>query len=136
MTFIHICNIIYLVILNIEVRNLNDKYETQMKKGVLDMLVLKLLEENEKYGYQIISELKEKSNDKFSLKEGTLYPVLYRLEDDGLVESRWSEAAGKKVPRKYYVITDAGKAARREIEAIWKEISSSVNKIMEEEKDE
>ena len=41
---------------------LNDKYETQMKKGVLDMLVLRLLKEEEKYGYQIISELKEKSN--------------------------------------------------------------------------
>lgn len=64
---------------------MNDKYERQMKKGVLDMLVLKLLESEPRYGYQIIQELKDKSGDVFSLKDGTLYPILYRLEDDGLV---------------------------------------------------
>ena len=51
---------------------MNDKYERQMKKGVLDMLILKLLQEKPKYGYQLISELKEKSNSVFVLKEGTL----------------------------------------------------------------
>lgn len=117
-------------------RTLNDKYESQMKKGVLDMLVLKLLESEEKYGYQIISELKEKSNGRFLLKEGTLYPILYRLEDDKYVESRWSEAIGKKVPRKYYVITEEGKKASKEIEALWQEINNSVAMIMEEEKHE
>lgn len=96
------------------------------------MLVLKLLESEAKYGYQIISELKEKTNQRFLLKEGTLYPILYRLEDDKLVESKWSEAVGKKVPRKYYVITDEGRAALKEIEALWSEISNSVRMIMEE----
>lgn len=81
---------------------LNDKYERQMKKGVLDMLVLRLLRSEAKYGYQIIQELKEKSRETFLLKDGTLYPILYRLEDDGLVVSRWSSAVGKQVPRKYY----------------------------------
>ena len=64
---------------------MNQKYEQQMKKGVLEMLVLKLLSEDEKYGYQLISELKEKSGEMFLLKEGTLYPILYRLEDEALV---------------------------------------------------
>lgn len=102
-----------------------------MKKGVLDMLVLKLLKQEPKYGYQIISELKEKSNDRFALKEGTLYPILYRLEDDGLVESRWSEAKGKKVPRKYYAITEKGKLALTELKKLWQEISEGVEKLME-----
>ena len=130
----------YLVILSIlrfvvtsEVRTLKDKYESQMKKGVLDMLVLKLLEREEKYGYQIISELKEKSNQRFILKEGTLYPILYRLEDDRYVESRWSEAEGKKVPRKYYVITAEGREALKEIESLWRDISNSVAMIMEDD---
>lgn len=79
-----------------------------MKKGVLDMLVLKLLSEDEKYGYQIISELRDRSRERFLLKEGTLYPILYRLEEDGLVESRWSGAEGRKVPRKYYHISGHG----------------------------
>lgn len=109
---------------------LKDKYESQMKKGVLDMLVLKLLEENEKYGYQIIQELKEKSNDRFLLKEGTLYPILYRLEDDNYIESRWSEPQGKRVPRKYYILTENGRTALREIKALWMDITQNVFKIM------
>lgn len=111
---------------------MKDKYESQMKKGVLDMLVLKLLEKEEKYGYQIISELKEKSNDRFLLKEGTLYPLLYRLEDDKYVESRWSEAVGKKVARKYYVITEEGRSALKEIQTLWMDINKSAALIMEE----
>lgn len=54
------------------VKNMNEKYIRQMKKGVLDMLVLKLLDNEQKYGYQLISELKEKSGELFVLKEGTL----------------------------------------------------------------
>lgn len=95
------------------------------------MLVLKLLEQETKYGYQIISELKEKTSGRFTLKEGTLYPVLYRLEEESMVESKWSGAEGKKVPRKYYAITEKGRASLKEIEALWKEISHSVLMIME-----
>lgn len=94
------------------------------------MLVLKLLEENEKYGYQIIQELKEKSNDRFLLKEGTLYPILYRLEDDNYIESRWSEPQEKRVPRKYYILTEDGRAALQEIKALWMDITQNVFKIM------
>lgn len=110
---------------------MNDKYESQMKKGVLDMLVLKLLESEPKYGYQIIQEMKEKSMETFLLKDGTLYPVLYRLEDDGLVVSRWSEAKGKQTARKYYEITSEGKQALDEIKAVWKYILDGIEKIME-----
>lgn len=95
------------------------------------MLVLKLLEQEAKYGYQIISELKEKSNGYFVLKEGTLYPILYRLEDDAFVESKWNEAKGKKVPRKYYAITENGKQALSELEILWQEIYHGVAMIME-----
>lgn len=111
---------------------MNPKFEQQMKKGVLEMLVLKLLMENEKYGYQLISELKEKSNQMFVLKEGTLYPILYRLEDEGLVVSRWSEAKGKEVSRKYYTITEKGKEDLVQLLGLWKHFSGCVNQIMEE----
>ncbi len=111
---------------------MNDKYERQMKKGVLDMLVLKLLASESKYGYQIIQELKEKSENTFQLKDGTLYPILYRLEDDGLVVSSWSEAKGKQTARKYYKITESGQAALEEIQAVWEQISDGISKIMEE----
>lgn len=107
-----------------------------MKKGVLDMLVLKLLEEQERYGYQIINELKNRGGERFLLKEGTLYPILYRLEDDCYIESRWSGAEGKKIPRKYYRITAEGKQALLEISRLWTEINKSAAAIMEGNLDE
>lgn len=112
---------------------MNSKYERQMKKGVLEMLILKLLEQREKYGYQLISELKEKSGELFTLKEGTLYPVLYRLEDDGLVISRWSEPKGREVSRKYYGITDKGRQVMKELDELWNRFSTSVKEIMRDE---
>ena len=111
---------------------MNDKYERQMKKGVLDMLVLKLLESEAKYGYQIIQEMKEKSGGIFVLKDGTLYPVLYRLEDENMVVNRWSEATGKQISRKYYEITPDGKLALKAIKETWEQMSEGVSRIMEE----
>lgn len=96
------------------------------------MLVLRLLRSEPKYGYQIIQEMREKSGETFLLKDGTLYPILYRLEDDKLVVSKWSEAVGKQVPRKYYEITEEGKKALVEIEDVWKRISDGIVRIMED----
>lgn len=111
---------------------MNPKYEQQMKKGVLEVIVLKLLENGEKYGYQLITELKEKSCGMFTLKEGTLYPILYRLEDDQLVNSRWSEPKGKEVSRKYYTITEKGKAELSDLNNLWLAFSNNVTSIMED----
>ena len=108
-----------------------EKYERQMKKGVLDMLVLKLLENEPKYGYQLIQELRDESGGIFSLKEGPLYPILYRLEDEQLVESRWSEPEPKQLPRKYYVVTPKGREMLPEIHQSWRQIDSGVERIME-----
>lgn len=124
----------YLVILNRERQReviiMNPKYEQQMKKGVLEMLVLKLLSEKEKYGYQLISELKEKSDGMFLLKEGTLYPILYRLEDEELVVSRWSEPKGKEVSRKYYVVTEKGIEVLTQLSELWTGFTAKVSDIM------
>ncbi len=110
---------------------LKQKYEQQMKKGVLEMLVLRLLSEGEKYGYQLICELKEKSGGMFFLKEGTLYPILYRMEDDGLVTNRWSEPSGREVSKKYYQITGEGRATLKELKELWQGFEGSVDSIMD-----
>lgn len=102
-----------------------------MKKGVLEMLVLRLLFEREKYGYQLICELREKSDDLFLLKEGTLYPILYRMEDDGLVVSKWSEPKGKEVSRKYYSITAEGRETLEQLQILWNRFTEKVDNIME-----
>lgn len=109
---------------------MQEKYERQMKKGVLDMLVLRLLTEEKKYGYQLILELREKSGSIFNLKEGTLYPILYRLEEEGLVESRWSEAENRQLPRKYYLMTDKGRATLSEMYQSWQQIVKGVEQLM------
>lgn len=111
---------------------MNQRYERNLKKGVLEMLVLKLLAEEEKYGYQLICELKEASHELFSLKEGTLYPILYRLEDEGLVTNRWSEAKGREVSRKYYSLTENGRKELEEMYDLWKNFLKQVKNIMED----
>lgn len=109
---------------------MKQKYEQQMKKGVMEMLVLQLLSREEKYGYQLICELKETSSEMFLLKEGTLYPILYRMEDDGLVVSRWSEPRGKEVSKKYYYITEEGRNTLEELKNLWKSFSGNVDNIL------
>lgn len=110
---------------------LKPKYEQQMKKGVLEMLVLQLLSEKEKYGYQLICELRDKSSEMFLLKEGTLYPILYRMEDDGLVVGKWSEPKGREVSKKYYWITEEGQETLRRLRQLWRDFSRTVDGILE-----
>ncbi|MBO5278029.1 MAG: PadR family transcriptional regulator [Lachnospiraceae bacterium] len=112
---------------------MTDRYEKQLKKGILEILVLKLLEREEKYGYQLIQELRDKSDGMFTLKEGTLYPILYRLEEETLIASRWSEPKGKEVARKYYAITPEGREVLGRLIGLWKEFSGQVSGILEED---
>jgi len=112
---------------------LNKKYDGQLKKGVFDILVLQLLIKEEKYGYQLIRELKTKSDGIFAMKEGTLYPILYRLEDDGLVLSRWNAPLGKEVSRKYYAITEEGRTTLEELKTLWTGFTDKVREILNEQ---
>lgn len=111
---------------------MNSKYERQLKKGVLEILVLKLLEKNTMYGYQIIQMLKDYSNSMFILKEGTLYPILYRLEDEGCLTSFWSHSNSKEVPKKFYKITEKGQETLQELTKLWNAFSKEVSKILED----
>ncbi|MDR2888280.1 MAG: PadR family transcriptional regulator [Lachnospiraceae bacterium] len=109
---------------------MNLKYEKQLKKGVLEILVLRLLAEEAKYGYLIIQELRERGGDLFSLKEGTLYPILYRLEEDQLVESQWSAPKGKETARKYYKITPSGRQELIQMTELWDAFSGAVTTVL------
>ncbi len=101
----------------------------ELKRGTLEMILLKLLAGGEMYGYQIVSTLEERAGGQFALKEGTLYPVLYRLEDAGLIDSRW-ETPGRGMPRKYYRLTEAG---RRQLAALlteWQAFVGAVERLL------
>ena len=64
-----------------------DKFKKQLNKGVLELSILKLLTEDNQYGYSIMEEIGVRSNQKLQIKDGTLYPILYRLEDQKIIES-------------------------------------------------
>jgi Predicted transcriptional regulators len=92
-------------------------------------LVPSLLKEFDKYGYEIIKELDIRSGSTFQFKEGTLYPVLHKLENSGYVKSYISKSdAGKQ--RKYYRITDKGRKQLVEEKKQWKVYTTSVNKVI------
>ena len=98
--------------------------------GNTTMLILKLLDERDMYGYQIIEELAKKSENVFQLKTGTLYPILHGLESDGAVTS-YDEAADSRRVRKYYHITKKGRGLLGKKEEEWAAYTKGVNRVME-----
>lgn len=103
--------------------------DRSLVSGSMAMLVLKLLEDGDKYGYQMIEELRRRSDDTFHLKAGTLYPLLHGLEEKGLVTAYEGEAAAGK-PRRYYRLTKQGRGALREKEAAWDRYARAVGRVL------
>ncbi len=97
--------------------------------GSIPLLVMKLLEDQDLYGYQMIEELRRRSDDTFHLKAGTLYPLLHGLEEKGFVTAYEQEAATGK-PRRYYHLTDQGHDALREKETSWNIYARAVGKVL------
>ena len=122
----------YLAMLNIKQRGslMEDRFSQQLKKGVLEMLVLQLVCTGPTYGYELLSQLKERSGGRFLLKEGTLYPILYRLEDEGLIAARWSQGQGRMAPKKIYEATEAGRAENTRRQQLWTEFSQTVSAFL------
>ena len=109
---------------------MEDKFLQQMKKGVLEMLVLHMVCQGQTYGYEICTRLDKQSGGLFAMKEGTLYPILYRLQDEGLIESRWSVPDGRGAAKKYYEATAAGQQTSKELIALWKSFGDNVDRII------
>lgn len=103
----------------------------QLKKGVLEILVLKIVSEEDIYGYDLIRKLDTRSNGFFKLKEGSLYPIMYRLEDKGYIQSYRKELDGaRRVPRKYYTITEPGRSNLDRMVHSWTEFTDIVSKML------
>jgi PadR family transcriptional regulator PadR len=98
--------------------------------GSTTMLILKLLENKDMYGYQMIEELAKRSDNTFSLKAGTLYPLLHTLEEQGMVNS-YDENADSARVRKYYSITKEGKGVLAEKKDEWNAYISAVNQVLQ-----
>ena len=107
-------------------------YGRELLKGNTDSLLLCLISRQPTYGYKIVKELEKRSNGYFLFKEGTLYPVLYRLEGAGLIEPRW-ETQERGVPRKYYRLTTKGARRLEEMIAEWQEFAAALNRLLKSE---
>lgn len=94
------------------------------------MLVLHLLNKEELYGYQIVQAIEEKSEGTYTMLEGSLYPILYRLADAGYI-SEYTKLVGKRRTRKYYRLEDAGKQYYKKILADYLTITDGIDKILD-----
>lgn len=91
-------------------------------------IILGILKHGNSYGYLIIKKIKEMSGGKMQYSDGMLYPVLHRLEKEGLIQSNWKMENDTK-PRKYYEITEKGKAALRVEQEQWQHVNAVLNEI-------
>src|SRR5215469_16917410 len=97
--------------------------EGEMLKGHLDMIVLAALAAGPAHGYAVIEKIKRRSNQAFDLPEGTIYPALHRLEQAGLLSSRWVTAeSGRR--RRIYTLTASGNRALLERRAVWDQFAA------------
>ena len=105
--------------------------QSQMRKGVLEFCILSIIQREEAYPSDIIEEMKKAH---LNILEGTLYPLLTRLKNADLLAYRWVESSGGP-PRKYFSLTEKGAAFYKELEATWREMSDSVERVIGNKKE-
>ena len=103
--------------------------ERELKRGSLELIVLHLLSPGEAYGYEIVSKLTEQTNGSLEVTDGTLYPVLYRLERAGYVAIRW-ETPERGVPRKYHQLTDEGRDELERLREEWTTFAKAMARLL------
>src|SRR5680860_296330 len=99
--------------------------KAQMRKGVLEYCILSVLRDKDAYVAEILDTLK---NAKLLVVEGTIYPLLTRLKNEGLLNYRWEESTGGP-PRKYYGLTNTGKEFLKELTHTWNELQTTVTLV-------
>lgn len=102
-----------------------DNVKAQMRKGILEYCILSIISRSDAYASQIIAELK---SAEMIVVEGTLYPILTRQKNQGLLSYRWEESP-QGPPRKYYTITESGRQYLELIDVAWEELIEQIGKI-------
>ncbi len=106
----------------------SENAKAQMRKGVLELCILSILSQKDAYPTEIIEKLKE---TKLVVVEGTLYPLLTRLKNTGLLTYRWEESTSGP-PRKYYKLTEIGETYLKELQMSWTDLVEAVNKTIQQ----
>ncbi len=105
------------------------EFDKTLLAGSTGLMLLKLLEQEDMYGYQMIETLRSRSEHAFDLKAGTLYPLLHALEQKGYITARAEPSAAGR-PRRYYHLTDAGRKRLQEKETEWNAYTRAVGKVL------
>ena len=111
---------------------MEQRYVQQFKKGSLEMILLCLIGRGETYGYAILEELNRRSAVLGWAKEGTVYPILYRLQEAGLIRCRVAPAAANGGSKKYYSITEKGRGILTELVDFWRRYTVCVEQFIGE----
>jgi PadR family transcriptional regulator, regulatory protein PadR len=106
------------------------RQDTQLVKGTVRLLILRLLEGEPMYGYQMIQHLRDRSEGYFQLGEGALYPLLHEMEGEGFLRAEW-QAQENRPPRCYYYLTTKGNKELARRVKHWQGFTKAVNLVME-----
>jgi transcriptional regulator len=104
--------------------------DPQLVKGTVRLLVLRLLEREPMYGYQMIQHLKDRSEGYFRLGEGALYPLLHEMEEQGFLRAEWREQEGRLKRRYYHLAAKGRKELARRLET-WQDFTRAVDSVLE-----
>ena len=103
--------------------------DRELRRGSIELAVLHVLSWGEAYGYEIVTKLMGQTSGALEITDGTLYPVLYRLEAAGFVDVRW-ETAKRGVPRKYYQLTKAGRSELARLTEEWTAFADALTRLL------
>ena len=110
-------------------------FSSDLVRSSADLVILALLRDRPMYGYEILVTLADRGNGEFQFKQGTLYPVLYRLEREGWIRAKW-ETPPKGKKRKVYSLTSSGKRVELNRREEWRRFTAAVDSILREVDDE
>jgi PadR family transcriptional regulator, regulatory protein PadR len=104
-------------------------FSRELKKGSTELLILALLEARPRHGYEICKLIEARSGGRLKFRVGSLYPILCRLEDKGMITGRWVEKTGER-RRRFYRLTAQGRATLLQQRSVWDDFISAVNQIL------
>jgi len=104
-------------------------FSRELKKGSAELLVLSLLEQRQRHGYELGKLIEQRSDGRLSFRIASLYPILCRLEDKGLISGRWIETPGER-RRRHFRLTPEGRKVLALQRSVWKDFVATVNQIV------
>ena len=103
-------------------------FDRELKKGSTELLILSLIENRDRHGYEISKLIEERSGGRLTFNVASFYPLLYRMEKRSLIRGRWVEKAGQR-RRRYYTLTAEGRKALKTQRSTWNEFVSVINRV-------